>query len=187
VPPIVPAKRRTAGGWYLVGVGLVGIGIAIALTGFSQMIGTIEGMQRVVMPGTAPIVLSAGRTTFYFETRAPVNGRVVEAASGANPTCTLISADDTQIPLEPYAGTLQYTLGGYSGRAIYDAQLPAGGSAKLRCELGVSGEGVIAIGGGIGAWIVVGIVGGMIPALGGIALLIVVFVKRRRWDHSHPG
>jgi hypothetical protein len=52
----------------------------------------------------------------------------------------------------------------------------APGTFAIEC----TGTGAIAVGGGIGAWIVVAIVGGMLPVLAGLGLAIPVFIKRRR-------
>lgn len=175
---VPPPPRPPARGWYFVGLGLICIAIAIAATGFSQMNGTIEGMQRVVMPGSAPIILSAGRTILYFEERAVINGREITAATD-QVSCALLDARDQPIVLEGYTGKLSYSLGDFKGRAVFETYSPSGGPATLRCE--ASGEVSIAIGGGIGAAIVVSIVGGIIPFMGGLAVLLVIFLKRRGW------
>jgi hypothetical protein len=53
--------------WYLLGAGMIISSVTMAVIAFGQMISTIEGMQRVVMPGRAAITLPAGGSTLYAE------------------------------------------------------------------------------------------------------------------------
>ena len=177
------AARRTAGGWYLVGIGLIGSAIAIAVTGFAQMASTVEGMRRVEMPGRAELILSGGLSTIYFEPRSSIDGRALDAPEDLRFSCTLEDANHRSIELRPPRATVTYSFGDYTGRSVFDFEAPPG-TLALACT-GPS-KFAVAVGGGIGAWIIVAIVGGLVPGLGGLAMIIVVFVKRRSAVRHRP-
>ena len=164
-------RRRTAAGWYFVALGLVGCGLAIGLTGFFQMADSVRGLQRSTMPGTTEVALAAGRTTIYIENR--VDG--VEHPT-ADLHCRMLDGSGKPFELRAATGKVTYSFGGYAGRNGWDVDIMAPGTYTIQC----TGQGAIAVGGGIGAWIVVAIVGGMLPILGGLGLAIPVFFKRRR-------
>ena len=167
--------RRTAAGLYFVGLGLIGSALAIALIGYSQMSDSVRGLQRTKLPGRAEVTLAAGLTTVYVEHRSLANGAPVEVAT-ADATCTMTDAQGKPMSLAPTKGNVTHAFGDYAGRRIYDVSIAAPGIYYLDC----TGTGVLAVGGGLGAWLVVAIVGGLVPGLAGVILCIVVYLKRRR-------
>ena len=167
--------RRTAAGLYFVGIGLIGSAIAIALIGYSQMADSVRGLQRTKLPGRAEVTLAAGLTTVYVERRSIANGVPLEVAS-ADATCAMTDAGGKPMPLAPTKANVTYAFGDYAGRRVYDVSIAAPGIYYLDC----TGAGMLAVGGGIGAWFVVAIVGGLVPGLAGFVLCLIVFLKRRR-------
>jgi hypothetical protein len=167
--------RRTAAGLYFVGLGLIGSAIAIALMGYSQMADSVSGLQRTKLPGRAEVTLAAGLTTVYVEHRSVVNGVPVEVPTAAA-TCTMTDAQGKPMALAPTKGNVTHSFGGHAGHRIYDVSIAAPGVYYLDC----TGAGVLAVGGGLGAWLVVAIVGGLVPGVAGIVLCVIVFLKRRR-------
>jgi hypothetical protein len=168
--------RHTAGGWYVVGAGLMACATAIAITGFMQMNDAVGGLQRVVMPGRADVTLAAGRATIYAETRSVVGGRSYALAEATRFTCTL-ARESKPIELRPPRAHVTYSFGDYAGENAFDVDIPAPGTYTLDCT--APSTVVLAIGGGVGAWIVVALVGGLVPGLAGLAVILVVFLKRR--------
>jgi hypothetical protein len=164
-------RRRTAAGWYFVALGLIGCGLAIGMTGFFQMADSVRGLQRSTMPGKTEVTLAAGRTTIYVETRVDGVEHVAD-----NLQCRMLDGSGKPIELRTANGKVSYSFGGYAGRNAWDVDIMAPGTFAIEC----SGKGAIAVGGGIGAWIVVALVGGLVPVLGGLGLAIPVFFKRRR-------
>jgi hypothetical protein len=128
----------------------------------------VRGLQRSLLPGRAEVTLAAGRSTVYVEHRSVVDGKPIEIAD-ANATCTLTDAQGTELPMLSAAGRTRYAFGDYAGRRIADVAIPAPGTFTLAC----TGTGVVAIGGGLGAWFVVALVGGLLPGLAGLALLSI--------------
>jgi hypothetical protein len=146
---------------YLFGGFLIAFAFAVAGLALSTAISTMEGMQRVRMPGTAHVLLPAGPSTLYVESE-----RDFAVTCGA-----------PGLELHVPTSRVRYSLAGYRGHNAYDVDLPLGGSFELVCR----GDEpfVIAIGSGVGAWIVIAVLA-VIPLLGGIALVVVTFLRRRR-------
>jgi hypothetical protein len=120
---------------------------------------TMEGMQRVKMPGRAAITLPIGASALYAEGAEHVQ-------------CNAVG-----LPLRATTDDITYSLAGYHGHKVYDVDLPGGGQFQLEC----TGEKpfAIAIGAGVGAWGVIAWLS-MIPAVIGLALALVTYFRRRR-------
>lgn len=172
-------ERPTSRGWYLVAFGLIGTALAIAWTGFNQMREVVETMQRREMPGSHEVTLPGGRATIYYEARSRLKERTFDTPSNLAFGCHLARLDGKPHPLIPITAKVKYTSGDFSGRAVFDVEVVAPGSYTLTCD----GQEpyVLAIGGGIGAWVIVAIVGGLMPGLAGLGVIVLVTVKRRRW------
>lgn len=167
--------RRT---WYLTALVPLAIGIAIAATSCSRLMDNIESMQRMVAPGERAFVLNAGDYAVFLERESVVNGTVYRTGE---PTvrCSLATEDGKPIELGTPAGRLQYSLGSYAGRAVFEFELEAPVTVKLSCTSD-SGQAVLAVGGGIGASIVVAVVAALFGFFSAVAVVVIIFVKRRR-------
>jgi hypothetical protein len=170
--PIAQRKRRASAGLYFVGVGLIGCALAIALTGYSQGTDAVRGLQRAEMPGRAEVTLAAGRTTVYLEGDGQIR-------------CAMVDNAGNDVGLRAATGKVRYSFGGRRGRNGFDVDIMAPGTYVVTC----TGDAMtIAVGGGIGAWLVVAIVGGLVPGMAGIGLCLFVFIARRRYARrSHQG
>lgn len=168
--------------WYLVAGGLVMVAVAVGATGVMQASSTVEEMPRVVMPGRSEVVLPAGTTTLYLETESRVGGTAyVVPGEGVGFACAVRSEAGSTMPVTQPMSKVSYTIGGFSGRNAFDVEIASAGTYILTCDApeGTS-QFVIAIGRGIGTWIVVGIVGGLVPFSAAVVLALVVFFRRRR-------
>lgn len=168
--------------WYFLALVPVLLGIAIAGATCSAMIGDIESMQRVVVPGEGQLELEAGEYVAYGETDSTVNG-VVYTNTGFSVRCGLVGPDGAEVPLEQPTGKVSYTMGGYSGRNFFELTAPTKGTYTLRCE-GTDAPGVIAVGKGVGSRIVILV----LSALGGIIAGVVTFfvIRRKRKRAAQP-
>lgn len=173
-----PPARATSRVWYLVAAGLLMIGVAIAATGISQSIATVEEMYRVVMPGRAEIVLPPGGTTLYAESRSVVDGKAYEVDGELEFRCGITDAGGKAIPLERASSKVTYSIGGYQGRNVFDIDVAVAGTYVLSCEAPRSFT--LAVGRGVGTWIVVAIVGGLVPAALAVLVFVIVLIKRSR-------
>lgn len=146
---------------YLFGGFLIVFAFAVAGLALSTATSTMEGMQRVAMPGSGEIVLPAGPSSLYAESERDFT--VECGAAGLA----------LRQPPEP----VTYSLAGHRGRKIYDVDVAQGGRYTLACK----GDApfTIALGAGVGAWQVIAVLA-VIPLVIGIALVIATFVRRRR-------
>lgn len=145
---------------YLFGGFLIAFACAVAGLALTSAMSTMKGMQRVPMPGRAEISLPAGPSTLYVEGKV---GRFECSAPG--------------LLLEKPTSRVSYSLGGYSGHNAFDVQVGSGGKFELTCSGGAPFT--IAVGAGVGAWIVITVLA-VIPFLGGLALVIVTAIRRAR-------
>jgi hypothetical protein len=145
---------------YLFGGFLIAFACAVAGLAVTTAMSTMKGMQRVPMPGRADISLPAGPSTLYVE------------GDASNVECTAVG-----LVLEKPKGQVSYSLAGYHGRNAFDVQVTSGNRYELACT--GSGPFVIAVGAGVGAWIVITALA-VIPFLAGLALVIVTAIRRAR-------
>ncbi len=164
--------------WYLTALVPLAIGITIAVVSFSRLLDNLQSMQRMVAPGERTFVLNAGQYIIYGETTSTVDG-VAYHNTGFSLNCRLTAEDGTTIPLERPTGKITYAMGGHEGTGMFEFDLAGSSNVKLSCETD-GGKAVVAIGGGIGAAIVVAIVCGLFGVLGGVAVLLVVYFVRRK-------
>lgn len=189
--PVVIAPGRPAAGtpgpvkmtpraWYLVAGGLFMVAVAIAGTGVSQFMSTVEGMHRVAMPGREMIILPAGRSTLYVEHRSVVGGEARAVAEAMSFRCGLKDPSGAPLELQAPVSKVTYSLGGYAGRNAFDVQVPMAGEYVLECQAQGEGRFAMAIGQGVGTWIVVGLVGGLVPGMLAVLVFLIVLLKRRK-------
>lgn len=165
--------------WYLTALVPLAIGITIAVVSFSRLIDNVESMQRLVAPGERTFVLNAGEYVVFGESESTVDGTVYRNDSFAV-NCALTTEGGTQIPLSRPTGKTRYALGGYSGTGLFEFALPSAQTVKLACT-SEDGKVVLAIGGGIGAAIVVAVVCGLFGLFSAGGVFLLVFLKRRKF------
>lgn len=134
---------------------------AVVAIAWSSATSTMDGMQRVNMPGTAQVILPAGPSSLYAESEGDVAV-----------TCSTQGLELRKPPHE-----VRYDLAGHRGRKLYDVDVTVGGPYQLAC----TGDApfTIAIGAGVGAWQVIAWLA-IIPFAIGLVLVIVTIVRRRR-------
>jgi hypothetical protein len=166
---------------YLFGGALVLIAVAIIVIAFTTAVSTIEGMQRVAMPGRAELVLPIGPSTLYIEGDSKIGDRVI--ANGHS-----VDVVDCELESPPGVGNVElmrpnasvsYTAGGYRGHNGFDVNVATGGTYQLTCKSAEVSEFAVAVGAGIGSWMVIAVLA-FIPGVAGIVLLVVTIVRRYR-------
>ncbi len=172
--------KKTAGGWYLVGAGLIVSAIAMSIVAFSSMLNGIEGMQRVAMPGRAQIHLPPGTSVLYAEQRSVIDGKRIEVAHDFKYRCG-IDEKERKVEFRKAGSTVTYSIGDYAGAAAWDVDVVTDGDYPLVCES--EQPFVMAIGRGVGSWIVVAVMG-LVPFLAGGVVILIVFLKRRRQSRA---
>jgi len=171
--------RPVSPGWYGVAFGLVGIAIAIALTGWNQMREVVETLQRKPMPGSHEVALAGGRATIYYEPSSTFDNVDYATPPDMAFTCTLKTLSGKPHPLVAPLAKASYSAGPYEGRAMFDVEVTAPGEYTLTCA--GPQRFVVAVGGGIGAWRIVAIAGALVPGTAGLIVVALVTIRRRRW------
>ena len=169
------AKKLTPRTWYLVGAGLIVSAVTMAVIAYGQMMSKIEGMHRVVMPGRAEVTLPAGQSTLFAEHESVVDGKHFSIDGTFNYRCKFEQHEAAKISQS--TGKVKYGLGDYAGRNVFDVDVNPAGTYTLLCESDDNRQFVLAVGRGIGSAIVVMLVG-LLPFMGGIAIFVVVAIRR---------
>jgi len=164
--------------WYVVAGGMIVISCAIALTAVAQFDSTIEDMRRFAMPGKAELVLPEGPTTVFVERRSNVDGKAYLAPEGLTYSCALTDPAGRDVPIERLRSRDSYSFGDYEGHAAYNIQARTAGTYVLSCE--AAAPFAVAVGYGVAVWHVVALVGGIVPATGGVILFLIVLLRRTR-------
>jgi hypothetical protein len=146
---------------YLFGGFMIAFAFAVAGLALSSATSTMDGMQRVTMPGSAEVVLPIGPSSLYAESERDF----------------AVDCTAAGLVLRAPVAPVRYALAGHRGRKIYDVDVATGERYTLACR----GEApfVVAIGAGVGAWSVIAMLA-IIPLAIGLVLVIVTFVRRRR-------
>ena len=171
--------------WYLTALVPLAIGVAIAWVSFTRLVDNVESMQRMVVPGERTFILNGGDYILFGETASIVDGTVYRNDRFAV-SCSLAAEDGTPIALERTTGRTRYSVGSYAGGGMFEFTLTTPGTVKLSCD-NDGDTAVVAIGGGIGAAIVVGIVCLVFGLLSAIGVFAIVFVRRRRMRQRSGG
>ncbi|HUJ57113.1 MAG TPA: hypothetical protein VLX92_01410 [Kofleriaceae bacterium] len=164
---------------YLFGGALIVFAAMLAGLALSTALSTMRGMQRVVMPGRADITLPSGPSTLYSEYHSHVGDKDYETERGFKFHCSIEDPGMHGVTIANSASSVSYSLGGYAGHAAFDVAARDGGHYTLVCDSDDNHPFVMAIGAGVGAWIVIAGLAA-IPLCAGIALVVVTIVRRRR-------
>ena len=173
-----PMASRPSGWWYLLALVPIAIGGIVAAVAMSSLLGDIEGMKRMVVPGEATFELEAGDYVVYGELQSTVDG-VAYRASSVQVRCILASPAGEPVKMTTPGSSTSYTLGGYQGESMFEFTIATAGTYQLGC----ANEGdpaVLAIGHGLGAGIAVVAVSMVVAIIGAIVVLVLVRRKRKR-------
>jgi len=163
--------------WYLLCLVPLAIGALAVVLSIEKLLDGIEQMPRVIVPGERTLALTAGDYIIYGETTSSVEG-VSYVSESFSVECKLTAPDGSAATLERPTGHTTYTIGGYEGRSLFETTLGKDGTYTLAC----SGDkrAVLAFGHGIGATILVIVLGAVGGFLGPGAVFLIVFLRRRR-------
>jgi hypothetical protein len=150
---------------------------ALSVLAFKRLVHNIDSMQRLVVPGERTLTLERGDYKVFAERESVVDGVAYETDRIA----VRCSLDDNGKPVElrQATGKIQYSMGGYSGRAIFVFTMPAAGTLRLACT-SEDGKAVVAVGTGIGTSIVAAVLTLVFGIIGTVGAFVIVFTLRRR-------
>ncbi len=176
--------------WYYVLAALIFIaGEAVFFSYiFSNLGGIGEGLTQVVVPGNSDLNLSeAGKYTVFYENESSVNGRIYSTGQDISGLQVEIKNKSTgfKVPLHSPQGSTTYSIGGRTGRSILEFDIVQSGFYELSgwYPNGAGPEVVLAVGKGlfdnIMSMAVVGIITFFGSALAALAIIIIVYRKRK--------
>jgi hypothetical protein len=173
---------------YVIGGALAAVGVIAAVAWFvvslARLGDDIDRFERVSIPGEGTVQLDAREYVLYYE--------------GSNaeqfvPRFRIQIVDaQTRAPLEiePYSGSLTYSLSGHEGSAQGTVTPPQAGSYAVRTDGEAAIGANVAFGRSIAwpiLWSILGAVAiGLVLFGSGVALLIVTAVRRSRASRAAP-
>ncbi len=171
--------------------GLVTFGVFL----FTGLTGATPAIQ-VIVPGRSELRLTEpGEYTVFHEYQTLIGGQVYSTSAGLDLECRLASAaSGSSIPLAGASASTTYSIGGRSGRSIWEFGIAEPGGYALDCSYASGAEGpetVLAIGHGTLEKIVTVIFGGIGILFASVAAggVIAVFTlsKRQQADRLSRG
>lgn len=175
--------------WYVVAALVFVVGFAVfGVFLFLRIRAVTEGLQRIVVPGSAEILVDdPGRWTIYQETGSAVGGVIHGAADLTGLQVVVESPTGQPVDLVSPGMNESYSMGERRGYAIFRFEAPEVGTYRLEAgyPAGSTGSaGVLTVGKGFTWGIVWTVMGAIAIAMASfcLALLIAVvtFVKRYR-------
>jgi len=152
--------------WYAVALAVLAAGIAFLAHGFASLAGTVDGLQRVSLPGGGTVSLThGGGYIVYYEGPGAQNGNIPFFHINIAPA----SPGGAVASLARYGSTVTYNIGSHQGRAVLSMRVARAGRYAVTTTGSAPANADLAFGGSIGG----GIVGLLLPA---IPLIIVGFV-----------
>jgi len=159
------SRRRPSVVGYWIGGALCLAAVAGAVLwlvcGLISFSNAIDDLQRVRVPGSGALDLGHGRHAIYLE--GPATASPLRIA--------LRSAAGTSVPIEPYSGTVTYSVGGHDGRSLAGFEITTPGRYRLTVA-GAAQTPVayVAVGRGLGGRLARAFVGALAIFIGGMLL-----------------
>jgi hypothetical protein len=187
-PPVTSSSSeplKPSAWWYGLagGLGALGIvlGVVVAVVTFSSYTDKVDDFQRIEIPGSGTVTLDdTGGYTVYHE----YPGADSDDFLSPEITVTVTAPDGSEVDLDLYDTTVQYSTADYEGVAVYSFRAFETGDYEVE----VDGEqGTLAVGRGLGSGLVGGVLGAIALGAGGViaggVMAIVVGVRRSRSRH----
>lgn len=182
VPPQPAPPARPSAWWMGAGILVIIAGvisaIVVGISGFTDMSDTVDGFQRVEVPGSGDVQLAANHDyTVYLEYSGATDSDVPGQVRGR-----LTDPSGQVVDWQPYSSSVTYQFGHREGRAEFSFHATQSGTYHLESEGGP--DVTIAVGGGLGssiagtiltAFVIVGL-----SLLLGVLAIVVVLVLRSR-------
>jgi hypothetical protein len=176
-PGYAPPGRRVRPGriWYLLTLAIFAAGVVWLVYGIVSLVGTIDGLQRVTLPGGGTVSLAhSGGYTIYYEGPGAQNGSIPSVHVNVAPA----SPGAAVASLSQYGSVVTYNVGSRQGRAVLSLRVSSPGRFKVTATGAPPAGADLAIGGSIGK----GIVGALLPGIPlivlGVLAAIVLLIAR---------
>ena len=139
----------------------------------------VDKLTRMAVPGTSEIVLPAGESIGYGE---PAAGTVVEDDFNFTARCKAVAQDGSKVELGSPTAKVSYQLGSRQGVSIMSVKMASPGKVTITCTADAAFT--LAIGGGVGTSIVIGVVSMLAGVILAIALVVRTWRRRKRERRS---
>jgi hypothetical protein len=156
----------------------------------------VAAMPRAEMPSRLALDIEPGEYDVYLEEESFINGHTHFSPDYPGLVCKLIhEAEGRILPVTTSSTSTSYRVTSYSGRSIGSFRVDEAGVYLVACdaprppdaprEKGY-GRFVIAVGADVGGTAVASVAGTFGSVLAGLAMLLVVRSKRKKWFRAHP-
>ncbi len=160
---------------------LLFLGGAAALVGMIwRLSNQVDQLQRIAVPGTSEISLPAGESIGYAEPAERADGDVGGPSFSAN--CNAVMQDGSKVTIATPSAQVSYRLGSREGVSIMSIKLAEPGMVTITCTAGDAFT--LAIGGGVGTSIVVGILALLVGVIAAVTMVVRTWRRRRRERRS---
>lgn len=175
------------------------IGVVLALSGCGLFVYFLVGgifhladhLTQVVVPGQAELALAqTGTYTVFLEEQSVVNGQIYSTSQSINGLkCSVneLGANAQEIPLRKPSSTINYSVGGRSGRSVLEFPVRESGQYRFACGYPEDLKGpevVVAVGTGVGEQISSTVLRSLAAMFGGGAaaglVIFVVYLMREK-------
>jgi hypothetical protein len=191
------ATPRPSGWWYVLGAGLVVLGpLTVMYVGMVHLERRVAAMPRAEMPSRLALEIGPGEYDLYLEEQSVIDGRTYYSPDYPGLVCKLIhEAEGRILPVTTSSTSTSYRVASYSGRSIGSFRVDDAGVYLVACEVprppdaprGTGGRRfVIAVGADVGRTAIASVAGTFGSMLAGLAMLLVVRSKRKKWFRAHP-
>lgn len=174
---------------------LLGIGGFVFFL-FSSITGITDSLTQVLVPGEKRLELAeTGTYTVFIEHKSVYKGRVYTAGASSGLRLSVTAAGTgRELEVKPASSSATYNVGGRSGTAVWSFQVDSPGDYIISADYPdgrKGGEMVLAVGNRFMQDLLttifasIGILFGAMVL--GIAIIVIVIVRRVRWGKHAPG
>lgn len=170
-------RSMTSRRGYLVALALALSGGAVMGLMFWRLSSQVDKLTRIAVPGTSEIMLAAGESIGYGE---PADGDVGEFMLAAH--CNAVAQDGSEIVINAPSTKVSYQLGSRQGVSLLSIKMATPGKVTITCT--TDHAFTLAIGGGVGTSIVLGILAMLAGMLLAVILAVRTWRRRKREKRS---
>jgi hypothetical protein len=192
------SPRRRPSAWFYLLVVLLPIGgCALTVSQMAEEASTINqriaALPRAAATGESRIGLAKGESAVFFVSPTTSDGSSVtkrastDAKEPAPVDCTLVSPQGVKVPLETTDDETRFTMNHLEGRLLFAVKHDRAGFYQLSCAYSATGaakarpgDALVFVGADFFKDLATPLLPGIVGALAGIGVWVVVFFSRRR-------
>ena len=156
----------------------VGCGAVAGFMGW-RMWTQVDNLTRIQVPGTSEIALPAGESIGYAE---PATGSFVSDDFNFAARCKAMAQDGSEVELGTPTAKVSYQLGSRQGVSIMSIKMASAGKVTITCTADAAFT--LAIGGGVGINIVIGLIAVLAGLISSIIMVVRTWSRRKRERRS---